>query len=322
MLGELASQDEKESRALFQISLFVLAVHLLFVIWTWWDAPAVLPKKEPQKLVVKTISLSPKTPSKTRAKTPIEPLPTFDEFLTPVEEISTPLKEPEPIQAPPKTESVSAEEPIKTPSAPATETISSPKPKASSPPKKKKEKAVPKKKTPPPVSKKETPPKKKPETPKPQEAKTTAKAPAIDKKKQALLAKAQESIAKIQASGDKIGSSKAAKRGELKVPQFQSTALVANADAEPLSGGEIGYRDELASRLQLMLKMPEAGQVKLKLTLNRQGKFVKLTIVTAESLANRKYIEKTVPTMAFPAFGNQFGSAADYTFSITLNSDL
>ena len=170
---------------------------------------------------------------------------------------------------------------------------------------------------------KKTPPvEKKTEKTQPQEAKVVIPASVVDKKKQALLAKAQENIAKIQGSGDKMGSGKVVKRRELKVPQFQPTALIASGDAEPLSGGEIGYRDELAGRLQIMLKMPEAGQVKLKLTINRQGKFVKLNLLAAESSANRKYIEKTVPTLSFPGFGTQFGSATDYTFSITLNSDL
>lgn len=315
MHHEGIQEEDSQTQALLCIAFFVIAMHLFLAGLSWLDFAPVHPKQAPQKLVVKTISLEPKTPSKVHSKPILEPLPTFDEFLTPVQEevivekTVEPLPEPIPEKLPEKIHEPLVQEVVK------------PKP-APPPPKPIAKKVTPKKTPPPPVAKQKPAPKKMTEKAKSQIAKVVKKPAEIDKKKQALLAKAQESIAKIQASRDKIGSSKASKRSELKVPQFRSTALIADAAVETMSSGEIGYRDELASRLQLTLKMPEVGQVKLKLTLNRQGKFVKLSVLAAESQANRKYIEVTLPSLNFPPFGNQFGNVEEYTFSITLNSDL
>lgn len=153
---------------------------------------------------------------------------------------------------------------------------------------------------------------KKTEKPKTQVAKEKVKPAKKDLNKKKLLSQAQESIAKIEAASAKIGTV------ELKLPELRQAPLA----SDELSEGTVGYRDELANRLQLMLKMPEVGQVKIKLTLGRSGNFMKLTIVSSESNANRKYIEKALPTLIFPSFGSQMGHVENYTFSITLNSDL
>jgi hypothetical protein len=55
--------------------------------------------------------------------------------------------------------------------------------------------------------------------------------------------------------------------------------------------------------------------------LDRSGKVFSVVIVSSESVANRKYIEKIVPTLTFPGFGSNFGSVMQYTFSITLSND-
>ena len=93
------------------------------------------------------------------------------------------------------------------------------------------------------------------------------------------------------------------------------------AELKELNDKEIGYRDELAGRLKLLLRLPEFGEVKIKLTLSRAGKVAKVSIVSAESAANRTYIEKTIPTLSFPSFGNNFGTLPEYTFLISLSND-
>lgn len=83
-----------------------------------------------------------------------------------------------------------------------------------------------------------------------------------------------------------------------------------------------GYRDELVSRLQMMLRLPERGDVRIKLTRSKNGKFVKGEIIDANSAVNRKYVEKSLPTIQFPPFGRELGSAAESTFNITLSSEI
>jgi colicin import membrane protein len=143
-------------------------------------------------------------------------------------------------------------------------------------------------------------------------------------KEQQLLAKAQERIAKIAKSHDKGSSNKL---GDAVTYSFPSTLAlnidaISDIDGVSLSRKEISYRDELASRLKLLLRLPEYGDVKVKLTLKRSGRVANVMIVHAESMANHKYIEKTLPSLVFPSFGSDFGDAKEYTFSITLSNEL
>lgn len=161
-----------------------------------------------------------------------------------------------------------------------------------------------------PVSKpkKKEQPKSKPK-PKPQRKKD-AKAKADEIKKQKLLAKAQESIAKIQQAHVKMDSNSSdtpGKIGSLKI--------------DHLTTEEIGYKDELADRLRRDLTLPEEGEVQLKLTLTRAGAVKRLEIVNAKSEKNRKYLETAIKGLKFPSFGNSFGATSEYTFSLTLTNE-
>lgn len=176
----------------------------------------------------------------------------------------------------------------------------------------------PKKQTPPPP-KKQVPKKKKRETPPPPKTKTAVKKkeekpklPQEDKKRKALLAKAQENIAKIGKNNDK-SSEKRAK----KIDDYE----VASEQKQELSDEEIGYRDELAGRLRLMLSLPDYGEVKIKLTLNRDGTVHQVKTVSSQSSKNSNYVESTVPTLKFPGFGRHFKNNDRYTFLVTLQNE-
>lgn len=84
---------------------------------------------------------------------------------------------------------------------------------------------------------------------------------------------------------------------------------------------ERSYRDELAARLKLKLTLPEEGEATLKLTLNRSGKVLKLSVLKSNSPANTSYIESSVPLLSYPSFGNNFPDQAECTFTITLSSE-
>jgi colicin import membrane protein len=144
-------------------------------------------------------------------------------------------------------------------------------------------------------------------------------------RQQKLIAEAQESIAKIGAVRDTVTPGKGGSPSLTAVSSIPISlhidAMPAVAGAPELSFKEVAYRDELAGRLKLFLKLPEYGDVKVKLTLERSGKVVKVVVDSAESATNKKYIEKTLPTVSFPPFGSNFGSDAQYTFSITLSNE-
>jgi colicin import membrane protein len=163
---------------------------------------------------------------------------------------------------------------------------------------------------------------------KPQDSSQVAKidiaAEAAKAKQKVLVAKAQESIAKINKNRNTLTSLKDTTTADAKIPgALQSLHIDALpiGEIKELNSEEIGYRDELAGRLKLFLKLPEFGEVKIKLTLERSGKVSKVLIVSFQSDTNKKYIERTVPTLNFPPFSNNFGNLANYTFLISLNND-
>lgn len=146
---------------------------------------------------------------------------------------------------------------------------------------------------------------------------------AEKQRQQKLVAKAQESIAKITGSRDKIPSKTANSTPVLHaITHLEIDSLSEIKGDISLSRYEMSYREELASRLKLLLRLPEYGDVKVNLTLDRTGKVSKVAIVNADSMVNRKYIEKTLPGLSFPAFGTHYASAAEYTFSITLSNEI
>ena len=108
-----------------------------------------------------------------------------------------------------------------------------------------------------------------------------------------------------------------------RISSLSSDGIVSITSQEAgLQGKERTYYEELVTRLKLHLKMPEYGEVKLKLTLNRQGKVLKVAITSAKSTKNRQAIENFLPTLTFPSFGTNFSGENEHTFLLSLNNDL
>ena len=150
---------------------------------------------------------------------------------------------------------------------------------------------------------------------------------AVKAKQQELLKSAKESIAKIDKSPHKITSSDISDNtnriAPARIEKLEIDALPSGGSAgTTFTTRELGYRDELVHRLKLMLRLPEFGEVKVQLTLERSGHVAKVVIVSTESSANKKYIEKTLPTISFPGFGDNFSSQSQYTFLISLSNDI
>lgn len=275
-----------KDRSLFYISIAVICIHLLVLLWTGFSFERRPTPKLSQRLLVKTISLNPKT-AQASPKTEVKPKE------QPIEKVAIPQADPVPEEVKP---------------TPAKET--KPKTQAPAPAPTIKPKEVKK-----PEKKKEAPPPKVDKI----EAKKTETKPkaAVNPKKKELLAKAQENIAKIQST--RLNPMKNTANLEIPKPKSFEKELAGDSD---LNDREIGYRDELAGRLKLMLRLPEFGEVKIKLTLEKTGRVVKVMVIAAESDLNRKYVEKELPTVTLPPFGNNFSGMSEYTFSITLSNEI
>lgn len=161
-----------------------------------------------------------------------------------------------------------------------------------------------------------------PPSPSPEEiaAQEAAKA-----RQQELLAKAQENIAKIGKTRDKISAHQTTSDlAQATIPKsvgsLQIDALPVGEEVS-LSAKEASYQDEVAYRLKVGLKLPDYGETKVKLTIEKSGSVSAVQIVSGQSKKNKEYIEKTLPTLIFSPFGTNFKNLSQYTFLITLNND-
>ncbi len=156
------------------------------------------------------------------------------------------------------------------------------------------------------------------------EQKELAAAQAIAQEKERAL---KEELAKIRETSDKINlSSSSVNLRDLSLPkelnlQIDALFIDPEGDKGQWSGEEISYRDEVAYRLKRSLKLPEYGAVKIKLTLDRLGKVLKMETMESESKKNKAYVEKDIPKILFSPFGSRFRAASDYTFLIILHNE-
>lgn len=148
---------------------------------------------------------------------------------------------------------------------------------------------------------------------------------AEKQRQQKLIAEAQESIAKIGENKDNLAAKKTTDTLS-EVPKAMTDlkidSLFEIKGDISLSSYVASYGEELVTRLKLLLRLPEYGDVKVNLTLDRAGKVSKVAILNADSMKNRSYIEKILPELSFPPFGTHYASAAEYTFSITLSNEI
>jgi len=300
------------------IVVCVLAAHMSLIWLSSISAKEkpVLPPRE--RLVVKTIPLKPRPLPQPR----VEPVVAIPE---PVAAVPEPIPEPVPAPPePPKPQPQLKEEPPPPPPPPPPKPKSKPQPPKPKPaPKKKAEPKKEQKKEPKKEKAPQPPPKPKPAPAAPPKPKPDPVAEARKARQKELLSKAKESLSKAVTSRETAPTQVSdTAMGNIPKPigSLQIEALP-TGELVTLSTREISYRDELASRLKLGLRLPEYGEVKIKLTLERSGKVAQVQIVSSKSVKNKEYIEKTLPTLTFPGFGDNFKGSTQYTFAITLNNE-
>jgi colicin import membrane protein len=321
-------------------------------------------KKPPgvkERLLVKTVTLQPRTSSSRHPKDAIAympapaPTPPQPDPFTPPPQPATPPETPQPAPFNPPPQPATPPEPPQPapppqPPQPAAPTLT-PQPTPFTPIEKKKpQKPVnpqaqqkPKAMTPSaPKKTTDAQPKKTPTASAPTQVKKAKSTPVTEKKEEAkptidpvveakkarqreLLAKAKESMSKAgQARSHVSSSSSSSPIAQADVPKaIGSLQIDTFSLGEPVSltTKETSYRDEIAHRLKLGLRLPDYGEVKIKLTLERSGKVSHVQIVSSKNAKNKQYVEKTIPTLTFPSFGDNFDDSQYYTFVICLNNE-
>lgn len=325
----------------FVVASFVFICHFLGVGALFFFSPAEVQKEKTQKVVVKTIRLHPPTEVKQlEVLPPVQEAIVMIEAETKVESIplvevvqNDPPKQPE--IAPQKhPEPKHQEHPKPTPPE---------KKKPTPPPKPKPAPPKPVKKEPAPI-KKPAPPPPKPVKKEPSKEEKAAKEAEIAKQKKIeeqrkaeeakqkkiaqekeaarqkrleLLSQAKDKMVQSNPSKPEIAFNSLSDTPKL-IENLQIDALPTSSGLPELNAKEISYRDEVAYRLKIGLKLPDYGEIKIKLTLQKTGKVAQVQIVSSKSEKNKQYVEKVVPTLSFPSFGGQFDGASEYTFLITL----
>lgn len=263
----------------------VLGAHLLLLFWVIYTAPPLSSPRKKTSLTMQTVILKTNTgesPVKIETKLNLEP-----ELAKPVETLPKP-------EALPKPETPSKQE------------------------------VFAKKPTPPP---KKVPSKKKP-------TEKIAKKPALEKKaipvipaltkdiskQKELLAKAQKSLSQIETSSAKLPSKKSLSVEDLpKNIAVLDSAGFFMANSDSFNVKQRAYRDELAAALKLYLRLPESGDINLRLTVAHDGGVKKVDILSAGT-SNRHYVEENLPRHKMPAFESAF-EANEMTFTITMKGE-
>jgi len=194
----------------------------------------------------------------------------------------------------------------KTPPKPPPQPKPAPAPaKKSAPPAKK---SLPEKKRPPIVDKSPSKEKKKPP---PKKEPSPAEEPEANIPKD-LWQELEKSLARAEGPPQKT-------RGHQKsVP----APLSSSQEETSLESGAEEYSSLLVSCLHDALHLPEYGEVKMELTLRRDGTVAKLVVIKTESERNRKYLEQELPHLKLPYLDDRIFPNKQHTFILTFCNEI
>ena len=118
----------------------------------------------------------------------------------------------------------------------------------------------------------------------------------------------------------KTASKTASKTAPKTAPQSTSKASP-KASAATVVQQERSYRDELIKRLQTQLRLPDVGDVRVKLQVDRTGRVLAFEILDSESSMNAAYIRDIVPTLMLAEFGTRFPGESSHEFLLNLTNE-
>ena len=93
-------------------------------------------------------------------------------------------------------------------------------------------------------------------------------------------------------------------------------------DGYATASPEACYIGDMIRRLQLNVRLPEPGEVRVKLTLKRSGTISSVEILSGSKTSIKQAIEKKLKAVHFSPFGTSFSSESEHTFNLRLSNDL
>jgi hypothetical protein len=128
--------------------------------------------------------------------------------------------------------------------------------------------------------------------------------PSANSQKHKILQEIKETLSKIE--------TKAPPKSSLSLPKEIQALSIDSGDKKE----ETDYFISLAHSLKEGLELPEMGEVKLKLTISHSGRVLKLEILSAASIKNRRYLELNLPSMQLPPFSEDLKNENAHTFTL------
>lgn len=155
-------------------------------------------------------------------------------------------------------------------------------------------------------------------------AKKPAAKPALKKKPNESAQKMQSLLQSLEESLDKIEKPKVRKKTSqaTDLSKQKKRLKIDDLDSASAIGYSDNYQDQLIDLLKSDLDLPDFGEVKLKLTLKKDGTIMELIIIEAQSQKNRDYLEKNLKTVHFPVFSGGLAKENKHTFTLTFCNQL
>ncbi len=113
-----------------------------------------------------------------------------------------------------------------------------------------------------------------------------------------LLHELEETIAKIDKKRDKDRPLKQKPSEWIKPLKIDAIKEISDDGTEV----DLSYQEALVRCLREFLDLPEIGEVKMEITVNRDGTISKLRVLATESEKNKSYLEKNLQLIKFPPF--------------------
>ncbi len=153
---------------------------------------------------------------------------------------------------------------------------------------------------------------------------------AIEKREPAPQKKPLREESPTKPIQKKKSAKEALQKAKKQLPASSSSQAIATSSNEDLStptlssslsshsSEEKNYRSLIAEQMRLFLRLPEEEEVRLTITLSREGTIHNIDILSSKSPLNRQKITDKLHTLHFPPFDNLFPDEEVHTFSICL----
>ena len=130
--------------------------------------------------------------------------------------------------------------------------------------------------------------------------------PPVRKKGQNILKEVQETLATIEQKQVFVQA-----ETSLSLPkQIQKLQI------DEMLEGNSSYLSLLVLTLREKLKLPEAGRVRIQMTVLKSGRVEKVQVLYAESENNRHYLEQALAYLVLPPFSDELAGKLRHTFTL------